>query len=93
MTYNRNNLAENPSLYAAEAHKKLEANSQNPVVRVGRKVYFVARRPALPYYLLFFTVVGMLPFVLFMMALGTNLFWMFHLYTNRFFTPQPKKLN
>lgn len=92
-TYNRNNLAENASLYAAEAHKKLEANLQNPIVRVGRKVYFVARRPALPYYLLFFTVVGLLPFVLFMMALGTNLFWMFHIYTNRFFTPQPKKLN
>jgi phosphatidylglycerophosphate synthase len=91
-SYQRTAFASNASTYAAEAHQKF-ANSQNKIVRLGKKVYFVARRPALPFYLLFFTVVGALPFVLFMTALGCNLFWMFHVYTNKFYTPQTKKLN
>jgi phosphatidylglycerophosphate synthase len=92
-SYGRTNFATNASTYATEALKKIDANSQNQIVWLGRRVYFIARRPALPYYILLMTVLGMLPFVLFMMALGTNLFWMYHVYTNKLFSPQPKNLN
>jgi len=92
-SYGRSNKVSNASLYATETLKRIDANSHNQILWLGRKVYFIARRPALPYYLLLFTVIGLLPFVLFMMALGTNLFWLYHVYTNKLFSPQPKKLN
>jgi phosphatidylglycerophosphate synthase len=93
-SYQRRTFASNASLYAAEAHKKLKANSQNPIFRYAHRVYFVARRPAMPYYIFFFTAINLLPFILFMVALGSNLFWMFHLYTNRrLYRPQPKNSN
>jgi hypothetical protein len=92
-SYGRSNKVANASLYATETLKRIDANPQNQVLWLGRKVYFIARRPALPYYLLLFTVIGLVPFVLFMMALGTNLFWLYHVYTNKLFSPQPKNLN
>ena len=92
-SYGRRSKVSNASTYATETLKKIDANSHNQIMRLGRKVYFVARRPALPYYLLLFTVIGLLPFVLFMMALGTNLFWLYHIYTNKQLSPQAKNLN
>lgn len=92
-SYQRKTFVANASLYATEAHKKLKANSQNPIFRYGLKVYFVVRRPALPYYLFFFTAVNFLPFVLFMTALSANLFWTVHLYTSKLYRPEPKNLN
>lgn len=94
MSYQRSTRAVDASQYAAEAHQRIDQQGgQNAILKLGKRVYFVARRPALPYYLLFFTATGLLPFVLFMVALGTNLFWMFHVYSNRLLSPHPKNLN
>ncbi len=87
-SYARNTRATNASAYAAEAHKKYETRSQ--VTRIGRRIYFVIRRPVVPYFIIFFSIVNLLPFVLFMTALSANLFWMFHVYTNTLFSPVKK---
>ncbi len=87
-SYARNTRATNASTYAAEAHKKYETRSQ--VTRIGRRIYFVIRRPVVPYFIIFFSIVHLLPFVLFMTALSANLFWMFHVYTNTLFSPVKK---
>jgi phosphatidylglycerophosphate synthase len=91
ISYRRKQFAGNPSLYAAEAHGKLEANSQNGIIRYARHCYFVVRRPILPYYLFILTALSLLPFVLFMTALSANLFWIFMLYTSRLFRTEQAK--
>lgn len=88
ITYARNTKATTASTYAAEAHKRFETAS--PITRLGRRIYFVIRRPVVPYFIVFFSVVNLLPFVLFMTALSANLFWMFHLYTNIRLSPVKK---
>ena len=88
-SYQRKTYAQDASLYAHEAHIKLE-NDQSAIVRWGRKSYFVMRRGVMPFYLFIFTVLGLLPFILFMTALGSNLFWMYHLYTNKLYSPKTK---
>ena len=80
----------NASDFAAQAHKKLSNHSQNPIIRYGKKSYFVVRRPIMPYYLMLFTLLHLLPFILFMVALSANLFWMFHIYTYKLYRPEPK---
>lgn len=90
ISYARNTRATTASTYAAEAHKKYETQSQ--VTRIARRIYFVIRRPVVPYFIIFFSVVNLLPFILFMTALSANLFWMFKIYTNIVFSPV-KKLN
>lgn len=83
----------NESDFAAEAHKKLSKHKQNPIIRYGKKSYFVVRRPIMPYYLMLFTLLNLLPFILVMVALSANLFWMFHIYTHKIFRPEPKNSN
>lgn len=90
ISYARNTRATTASTYAAEAHKKYETQSQ--VTRIARRIYFVIRRPVVPYFIIFFSVVNLLPFILFMTALSANLFWMFKIYTTIVFSPV-KKLN
>jgi len=85
VSYQRKEFAKNPSQLAAEAQRTFEANKQNPIYRFGRLTYFVVKRPVLPYYLFILTVLGALPFVLSIAALGANLFWMIQLYSNRLF--------
>ncbi|MEO7540304.1 MAG: CDP-alcohol phosphatidyltransferase family protein, partial [Pyrinomonadaceae bacterium] len=60
ISYRRTSFATNASTYAAEALKRID-ETPNQILSLGSRVYFVARRPALPYYLLFFTVIGLLP--------------------------------
>jgi archaetidylinositol phosphate synthase len=87
-SYARNTRATTASTYAAEAHKKYE--TAGSVTRIARRIYFVIRRPVVPYFIVFFSIVNLLPFVLFMTALSANLFWMFHVYTNIIFSPVKK---
>ncbi len=88
ISYARNTRATSASTYAAEAHKKYETRSQ--ATRIARRIYFVIRRPVVPYFIVFFSVVNLLPFILFMTALSANLFWMFHIYTNILISPVKK---
>ena len=92
VSYRRKQFATNPSLFGAEAHSRLEANSQNGIIRYARRCYFVVRRPVLPYYLFIFTALSLLPFVLFMTALSANLFWIFMLYTSRLFRTEQARI-
>lgn len=92
-TYHRRISSADASLYAAETHKRLDENAGNPIIRLGRTTYFVARRPALPYYLFVFTVLDLLPVILFMTALGTNLFWMFHFYVNNIYQGRARRVD
>lgn len=85
ISYQRKVFASNPSQLGAQAQRKLEDNKRNPVYRFGRNTYFFAKRPVMPYYVFFFAVLDMLPFILFMAALGANLFWSIQLYTNRLY--------
>lgn len=93
ITSYRRKAFSNASEFAAEAHKKLSEHSQNPIIRYGKKSYFVVRRPIMPYYLMLFTLLHLLPFILFMVAMSANLFWMFHIYTSKLYRPEPKNLN
>ncbi|MBI4484364.1 MAG: hypothetical protein HY652_15940 [Acidobacteria bacterium] len=81
--YQRRLCTQDPGRYILQMHRMLEDELHNWVCRFGRKCYFVARRPALPYYLLLFTVLKMLPLVLFIGAVGSNLIWIISLYVNR----------
>ncbi|MDQ3666294.1 MAG: CDP-alcohol phosphatidyltransferase family protein [Acidobacteriota bacterium] len=90
LSYQRKEFAKNPSQLAGQAHRTFEANKQNPIYRFGRTTYFVIKRPVLPYYLFILTVLGALPLVLFVAALGANLFWMIQLYSNRLFRSSAK---
>lgn len=90
ISYARNTRATTASTYAAEVHKQFETRSQ--VTRIARRIYFVIRRPVVPYFIIFFSIANLLPFILFMTALSANLFWMFHIYTNILISPV-KKLN
>ncbi len=85
LSYQRKEFAKDPSKLAGQAHSAFEANAHNPIYRFGRTTYFVVRRPVLPYYLFILTVLNMLPVVLFIAALGANLFWTIQLYSNRLF--------
>ncbi|MBA2338782.1 MAG: CDP-alcohol phosphatidyltransferase family protein [Pyrinomonadaceae bacterium] len=84
ISYQRKEFAKDPSKLAGQAHNVFD-NAHNPVYRFGRKTYFVMRRPVLPYYLFILTVLNLLPIVLFIAALGANLFWAIQLYSNRLF--------
>ncbi len=85
LSYQRKEFAKDPSKLAGQAHGVFEANAHNPIYRFGRTTYFVVRRPVLPYYLFILTVLNLLPVVLFIAALGANLFWTIQLYSNRLF--------
>jgi len=92
ISYQRKVFASNPSQFGAQAQRKLEDNKQNPIYRFGRNTYFFAKRPVMPYYVFFFAVLDMLPFILFMAALGANLFWSIQLYSNRIFRQRAERI-
>lgn len=85
LSYQRREFVKNPSQLAGQAHRALEANKGNLIYRVSRKTYFFVKRPVMPYYVFLFTALNALPFILFMAALGANLFWMVQIYSNRIF--------
>jgi phosphatidylglycerophosphate synthase/choline kinase len=92
ISYQRKVFASNPSQLGAQAQRKLEDNKQNPIYRFGRNTYFFAKRPVMPYYVFFFAVLDMLPFILFMAALGANLFWSIQIYSNRLFRQRAERI-
>jgi CDP-L-myo-inositol myo-inositolphosphotransferase len=66
-------------------HKKVEADSANPISWFSRNVYFVTRRASMPYWVLGFTLLNLTGFFLFLCAFGANLFWILSLYSSRLF--------
>jgi CDP-L-myo-inositol myo-inositolphosphotransferase len=74
-----------PEEYGTNIIRRLEANQHNLLYYFASQVNFLAKRAALPYFILFFAIFGDERFLFFMSALGTNLFWMLTLYSNRLF--------
>jgi phosphatidylglycerophosphate synthase len=77
-----------PQEYAGRLNHLLETDS-NLVSRVARQIHIFIKKGVAIHYLLIFTVVGGLPWLLRLAALGANLTWTLALYFNwRFFRPR-----
>ena len=75
-----------PHEYAGRLNRLLEEDSSNLISRVVRQIHIFIKKGVSVHYLLIFTVLGGLPLLLRMAALGANLTWTLALYFNlRFF--------
>ena len=77
-----------PHEYAGRLNRLLESDSSNLVSRVVRHIHIFIKKGVSIHYLLIFTLLGGLPWLLRLAALGSNLTWTLALYFNRrFFRP------
>ncbi|PWU11142.1 MAG: hypothetical protein C5B51_03250 [Terriglobia bacterium] len=75
-----------PHEYAGRLNRLLEQDSSNLVSRIVRQIHIFIKKGVAIHYLLIFTVLGGLPWLLRLAALGANLTWTLALYFNgRFF--------
>jgi phosphatidylglycerophosphate synthase len=75
-----------PHEYAGRLNRLLEADSSNLISRVVRQIHIFIKKGVAIHYLLIFTVLGGLPWLLRLAALGANMTWTLALYFNyRFF--------
>lgn len=75
-----------PHEYAGRLNRLLEEDSSNLISRVVRHIHIFIKKGVSIHYLLIFTVLGGLPLLLRLAALGANLTWTLALYFNlRFF--------
>jgi phosphatidylglycerophosphate synthase len=74
-----------PQEYAGRLNQFLESDSSNLVSRIVRHIQIFIKKGVVIHYLLIFTVLGGLPLLLRLAALGANLTWILALYYNRRF--------
>jgi phosphatidylglycerophosphate synthase len=75
-----------PHEYAGRLNHLLESDKANVVSRIVRQIHIFIKKGVVVHYLLIFTVLGGLPLLLRLAALGANLTWTLALYYNcRFF--------
>jgi phosphatidylglycerophosphate synthase len=74
-----------PHEYAGRLNRLLESDSSNLVSRIVRQIHIFIKKGVSIHYLLIFTVLGGLPLLLRLAALGSNLTWTLALYFNRRF--------
>jgi phosphatidylglycerophosphate synthase len=75
-----------PHEYAGRLNRLLEEDSSNLISHVVRQIHIFIKKGVSVHYLLIFTVLGGLPLLLRLAALGANLTWTLALYFNlRFF--------
>jgi len=74
-----------PQEYAGRLNHLLESDSSNLVSRIARQIQVFIKKGVVIHYLLIFTVLGGLPLLLRLAALGANLTWILTLYFNRRF--------
>lgn len=79
-----------PQEYAGRLNRLLESDSSNIVSRVVRQIHIFIKKGVAIHYLLTFTILGALPWLLRLAALGANLTWPLALYFNRRFFGRPK---
>jgi len=79
-----------PHEYAGRLNRLLESDSSNLVSRVVRQIHIFIKKGVVVHYLLIFTVLGGLPWLLRLAALGANLTWTLALYFNRRFFRRAK---
>ena len=78
-----------PHEYAGRLNRLLETDS-NLVSRIARQLQMFVKKGVVVHYLLIFTVLGGLPLLLRLAALGANLTWTVALYFNRRYFRRPK---
>ena len=78
-----------PHEYAGRLNRLLETDS-NLVSRIVRQIHIFIKKGVMVHYLLIFTVLGGLPLLLRLAALGANLTWTLALYFNRRYFRRPK---
>jgi len=74
-----------PHEYAGRLNRLLESDSSNLISRIVRQIHIFVKKGVVIHYLLIFTVLGGLPLLLRLAALGSNLTWTLALYYNRRF--------
>jgi phosphatidylglycerophosphate synthase len=79
-----------PHEYAGRLNRLLEADSTNLISRVVRQIHIFIKKGVAVHYIVIFTVLGGLPLLLRLAALGANLTWTLALYFNwKFFRRRP----
>jgi phosphatidylglycerophosphate synthase len=79
-----------PQEYVGRMYHLMESDSRNLVSRVARHLQVFIRKGVAIHYILIFTVLGGLPWLLRLAALGANLTWTVSLYFNWKFFRRPK---
>jgi len=74
-----------PHEYAGRLNHLLESDAANPGSRIARQIHIFIKKGVVIHYLLIFTVLGGLPWLLRLAALAANLTWTLTLYFNRRF--------
>jgi len=75
--------ANRPNEYSRLYLEALDRDARNPISRLVRQLQFLTKKGVLIHYLLVFAIVGVLPVVLFLCAVGANIAWMVTIYFNR----------
>jgi phosphatidylglycerophosphate synthase len=79
-----------PHEYAGRLNRLMESDTSNPISFIVRHVHIFIKKGVAVHYVLIFTVLGGLPWLLRLAALGANLTWVLTLYFNRrFFQRRP----
>jgi phosphatidylglycerophosphate synthase len=79
-----------PHEYSGRLYRLLESDSRNLVSRIARHIQVFIKKGVAIHYILIFTVLGGLPLLLRLAALGANLTWTLSLYFNWKFFRRPK---
>ncbi len=74
---------ERPNEYSRLYLEALDRDKRNPISAFIRQMQFLTKKGVLIHYLLVFAIVGVLPVVLFLCAVGANVAWMVTIYFNR----------
>jgi hypothetical protein len=86
---------ERPNEYSRLYLEALDRDARNPISRFIRQMQFLTKKGVLIHYMLVFAIVGVLPVVLFLCAVGANIAWMVTIYFNRrlFSSKRPRTID
>lgn len=74
-----------PQDHVKIVYEKFEADSANWISWISRKAHFLTKKGAMCHYVVWLSVLGLLPIFFVLTMLGANLLWIFGLYANRLF--------
>lgn len=77
--------ASTPNAFNGQLMERLEADSENFVSRLIRLLSFLPRKAVMSHYLIWFTLLGLLPLFVSLTAVGSVFTLVFAVYSNRFF--------
>jgi phosphatidylglycerophosphate synthase len=71
-------------------YQRFEADSGNLISWISRKAHFLTKKGAMCHYVIWFSVLGLLPVFFVLTVIGCNLLWICGIYANRLFRPSKK---